>query len=209
MLSRIARALLSVALPAAAAAQEKPAGAQICLAPPNVEASVGSASDVSNAVKEALTGFLSGPSIGVSALSARLEVQAREEAANAGCRFVLFTTAKHQRKHGGGFLQRAAGGAVQQGAWSASGRIGGTGVGRVATDAVAGAAGAAASDLAYTTRSKDEITLAYRLETADRRVLVEKSAKRKASSDGEDLVTPLARQTAETVAAAVAIAPKS
>jgi hypothetical protein len=208
MMSRIASALLSVVLPAAAAAQDKPAGAQICLAPTKVEASVGSASDVSNAVKETLTGFLTGPSIGVTGLSAKLEAQAREEAANGGCRFILFTTAKHQRKQGGGFLKKAAGGAVQQGAWSASSRIGGTGVGRVATDAVAGAAGAAASDLAYSTRSKDEMTLAYRLETADRKVLVKQSAKRKAASDGEDLVTPLAQQTAEAVAAAVAAAPK-
>jgi hypothetical protein len=160
-------------------------------------------------VKETLTGFLTGPSIGVSALSAKLEAQAREEAANAGCRFVLFTTAKHQRKQGGGFLKRVAGGAVQQGAWRASSEIGGSGVGRVATDAVAGAAGAGANDLAYTTRSKDEMTLAYRLETADRKVLVEKSAKRKASSDGEDLMTPLAQQAAEAIAAAVAAAPKS
>jgi len=142
-------------------------------------------------------------------LHPRLEAQAREEAANAGCRFILFTTAKHQRKQGGGFLKKAAGGAVQQGAWSASSRIGGAGVGRIATDAVAGAAGAAASDLAYSTRSKDEMTLAYRLETADRKVLAKKSAKRKATSDGEDLVTPLAQQTAEAVAAAVAAAPKS
>jgi hypothetical protein len=209
MTSRIATALLSVALPAAAAAQEKPAGTQICLTPTTVEASVGSATEVSNAVKETLTGFLTGPSIGVSPLSAKLEAQAREEAANAGCRFILFTTAKHQRKQGGGFLKKAAGGAVQQGAWSASSRIGGAGAGRIATDAVAGAAGAAASDLAYGTRSKDEMTLAYRLETADRSVLAEKSAKRKAASDGEDLLTPLAQQAAEAVAAAVAVAPKS
>jgi hypothetical protein len=53
------------------------------------------------------------------------------------------------------------------------------------------------------------MTLAYRLETADRKVLAEKSGKRKASSDGEDLVTPLAQQTAEAVAAAVAAASKS
>ncbi|HEU5039316.1 MAG TPA: hypothetical protein VFT84_00745, partial [Gemmatimonadales bacterium] len=195
MMPRIASAFLTVALPAAAVAQEKPAGTQICLAPTTVEASVGSATDVSNAVKETLSGFLTGPSIGVSALSAKLEAQAREEAANAGCRFILFTTAKHQRKQGGGFLEKAAGGAVQQGAWSASSRIGGAGVGRIATDAVAGAAGAAASDLAYSTRSKDEMTLAYRLETADRKVLAKKSDKRKATSDGEDLVTPLAQQT--------------
>ena len=53
------------------------------------------------------------------------------------------------------------------------------------------------------------MSLAYRLETADRKVLLEKSAKRKASSDGGDLMTPLAQQTADAVAAAVAAPPKS
>lgn len=209
MRSPVAVALLSAALSAAAAAQEKPAGAQICLAPTSVEVSVGAASKVSDAVRESLTSFLTGPSIGVSALSARLESQVREEATNAKCRYVLFTVAKHQRKQGGGFLKRAAGGAVQQGAWRAAGEIGGSGVGRIATDAAAGAAGAAASDLAYNTRSKDEMVLSYRLESADRKVLAEKTVKRKASSDGEDLLTPLAQQAAEAVAAAVAAAPKS
>ena len=209
MRSPVAIALLLVAIPVAGAAQEKAAGAQICLAPTSVEASVGDASKLSDAVRETLTSFLTGPSIGVSALSARLESQVREEAANAKCRYVLFTVTKHQRKQGGGFLNRAAGGAVQQGAWRAAGEIGGSGVGRIATDAAAGAAGAAASDLAYSTRSKDEMSLAYRLETADRKVLAEKSVKRKASSDGEDLLTPLAQQAAEAVAAAVQASPKS
>ncbi|HUF35345.1 MAG TPA: hypothetical protein VMN37_05300, partial [Gemmatimonadales bacterium] len=65
------------------------------------------------------------------------------------------------------------------------------------------------SDLAHNTRSKDEMGLSYRLESADRKVLTEKTVKRKASSDGEDLLTPLAQQAAEAVAAAVAAAPKS
>jgi len=208
MTSRIVVALLSVAVPAAAGAQEKP-GAQICLAPTRVEGSIGDAAKVSDAVRESLTSFLTGPSLGVSALSARLESQVREEAVNAKCRYVLFTVAKHQRKQGGGLLGRAAGGAVQQGAWRAAGEIGGSEVGRIATHAAAGAAGAAASDLAYNTRSRDEMGLSYRLESADRKVQTEKTVKRKASSDGEDLLTPLAQQAAEAVAAAVAAAPKS
>ena len=202
--SRFAVVFLSVAIPAATVGQEKAPGSRICLAPTSVTASVGQASSVSDAVRETLTSFLTGPSIGVSPLSARLESQVREEAAAAGCRYVLFTEAKHQRKQGGGFLGRATGGAIQQGAWRASGEIGGSGVARVATDAAAGAAGAAASELSYSTRAKDEMSLAYRLESADRKVLVEKTVKRKASSDGEDLLTPLAQQAAEAVAAAVA-----
>jgi hypothetical protein len=204
MMPRIATALLPVALPVALAAQDKAAAPQICLAPTSVEASIGNASSVSDAVRQTLTSFLTGPSIGVSALSARLESQVREEAADAGCRYVLFTVAKQQRKQGGGLLGRVAGGAVQQGAWRAAGEVGGSGVGRVAAGAAAGAAGAAASDLAYSTHAKDELSLSWRLETADRKVLVDKSAKRKASSNGEDLLTPLAEQAAEAVAGAVA-----
>ena len=209
MKTRVAVAVLSIALPAAGMAQENAPGTRICLAPTTVTASVGSASNVSDAVRGSLTSFLTGPSIGVSALSARLESQVREEAVNSGCRYILFTEAKHQRKQGSSFLSRAAGGAVQQGAWRASGEIGGTGVARIATDAAAGAASASVSELAGFTLAKDEMSLAYRLETADRKVLVDKSGKRKASSDGEDLLTPLAQQAAEAVAAAVAAAPKS
>ena len=204
MMSRIAVALLPVALPAALSAQEKPAGPQICLVPTSVEASVGTASSVADAVRQTLTSFLTGPSIGVSGLSARLESQVREEAANAGCRYVLFTVASQRRKQGGGLFGRVAGGAVRQGAWRAAGEVGGSGAGRIAADAAAGAAGEAASELAYSTHAKDEMSLAWRLETADRQVLVDKSAKRKASSNGEDLLTPLAEQAAEAVAAAVA-----
>jgi hypothetical protein len=53
------------------------------------------------------------------------------------------------------------------------------------------------------TGSKDEMSLAYRLETRARKVLLEKSARRNASSDIEELATPPARETAETVSAAV------
>lgn len=204
MTSRPLRALFPVVFPATLAAQEPAAVPRICLAPTSIEASIGSASSVADAVREALTSFLTGPSIAVSGLSARLESQVREEAANAGCRYVLFTVAKQQRKQGGGLLGRVAGGAVQQGAWRAASEVGGTGAGRVAVDAAAGAAGAAASDLAYSTHAKDELSLTWRLESADRKVLVDKSAKRKASTNGEDLLTPLAEQAAETVAAAVA-----
>ncbi len=203
MIPRVAGALLLVALPGAAQGQDKPASPQICLAPTSVEASVGKATDLSEAVKHTLASFLTGPSISVSPLSARLESQVREEAKIAGCRYVLFTEAKHQRKQGKGILGRAVGGAVQHGAWRAAGEVG-SGVGRVAADAAAGAAGATVSELAYSTRAKDEMSLAYRLETADRKVMAEKSNKRKASSDGEDLLSPLAEQAAEAVAAAVA-----
>jgi hypothetical protein len=60
------------------------------------------------------------------------------------------------------------------------------------------------SDYAYGSRSKDELTLKYRLESGSGAVLAEKSEKQKAKSDGEDLLTPVVQRAAEAVAAAVA-----
>ena len=96
-----------------------------------------------------------------------------------------------------------AAGGVQQGAWSASGAAGGT-VGRAVASAAAGAAAGAASDYAANSQVKDELTLKYRLESAAGKVLIEKADKRKARSDGEDLLTPLVRPAAEAVAQAAA-----
>jgi hypothetical protein len=77
----------------------------------------------------------------------------------------------------------------------------------VAAGAAAGAASSAVYDYAYSSRTKDELTLSYRLESPGGTVLLEKSDKRKAKSDGEDLLTPLAQRAAEAVANAAAKAP--
>lgn len=187
---------------AAGSAAAPPKATQICLAPATVEAAPAGMDPVT-AVRDAFTSFLTGPSLAVQPLTARLQSQVREEAKLARCRFLLLPSVKHERKTGGGLLRKAAGGAVQQGAWAVTGS-GGSTVGRVATGAVAGAASSAVSDYAYGSRSKDELTLGYRLESGAGAVLVDKSEKRKAKSDGEDLLTPVVQQAAESVVAAAA-----
>ncbi len=186
-----------------APAPVSPVPTRICLAPATVEAVPGGF-DPETAVRETFTSFLTGPSLSVTPLQARLVSQAREEAKLAGCAFLLFPTIKHERKTGGGgFLGKVVAGGVQQGAWSASGAAGGT-VGRAVASAAAGAAAGAASAYAANSRVKDELTLKYRLESAAGKVLIEKADKRKAKSDGEDLLTPLVRPAAEAVAQAAA-----
>jgi hypothetical protein len=187
--------------PAAAAQGDTPA--VICLVPASTEMAGGNSAGAVQAARETFAGFLSGPSLTTRPLTARLTSQAREEAKAAGCPFVLFTSIKHERKKsGGGLFGKVAGGAVQQGAWSAA-AASGSAVGRVAAGVAAGAAGAAASDLAGSVKTKDELTLTWRLESPDGRTLLGNSAKRKAGSDGEDLLTPLAEQASEAIAAAV------
>ena len=52
-------------------------------------------------------------------------------------------------------------------------------------------------------KTRDELELSYRLESASGQVVVENSAKRKAGADGEDLLTPLVEKAAEAIAAAI------
>lgn len=193
-------------VPASAAAQNGAAPAatvtQICLAPATVEAAPSGVNPL-DAVRDAFSNLLTGPTLGVQPLSARLESQVRQEAKLNGCQFLLLPTVKHERKTGGGLLGKVAGGAVQQGAWTVTGSAGST-VGRVVAGAAAGAASGAVSDYAYNSRQKDELTLSYRLEDAGGKALLRKSAKRKAKSDGEDLLTPLAQGAAEQIADAAA-----
>jgi hypothetical protein len=210
LIRTLAGALSLFLLPSGAAAQAdgapstapaSPAPTRICLAPATVEAVPGGF-DPETAVRETFTSFLTGPSLAVTPLQARLVSQAREEAKLAGCAFLLLPTIKHVRKTGGGgILGKVVAGGVQQGAWSAAGAAGST-VGRVAASAAAGAAASAASDYAANSQVRDELTLKYRLESAAGKVLIEKSGKRKAKSDGEDLLTPLVRPAAEAVAQA-------
>jgi hypothetical protein len=178
------------------------AARKVCLAPASIEAAP-QGSDPLAAVREAFTSFLTGPTIGVAPLTARLESQVREEAKQAGCSYLLFTTFKHQRNTGGGLLRRMAGGAAEQGAWSVAARAGST-AGRVAAGAAAGAARTAAWDYAYHFRTKDELALAWSLEGPNGTELKKGKGKSKAKSDGQDLLTPLVQSASEAIAAAVA-----
>ena len=201
-----AMALLS-GMVAPSAAQSRDSGGpnitQICLAPATVAAAPNGV-DPLTAVREAFTSFLTGPTLGVQPLNARLQSQVRQEAKLAGCQFLLLPTVKHERKSGGrGLLGKVAAGAVQQGAWAVSGAAGGSAATRIAAGAAAGAASSAIYDYTSNFRQQDELMLSYRLESASGQVLLEKSEKRKAKADGEDLLTPLTQRAAEAIAAAV------
>jgi hypothetical protein len=175
----------------------------ICLAPTKIESSSNAAA-AADAARETFSNYLAGPSLKTSLLQARLEAQVREEAKLAGCPFLLLTTIKHDRKQqGSGVLGRVAAGVVQQGA-SEVVRGSGSTAGRIVGSAARGAATQAASDYASTVRNKDELTLRFKLETADGKVLVEGRDKRASKADGEDLLSPLVEKAAERIFAAAA-----
>ena len=183
------------------AAQGTPAPARICIAPPTAQVASGNSTDAANAVRDAFTAYLTGPTLTVTPLTARLASQAHEEAKQAGCPHVLYTALKHERKQGNNMLGRMAGSVAEGAAWELRGSAS-SAAGRVAASAAASAASTAARSFAGNVKSKDEITLDYRLETGDGTIVVKNAGKAKAESDGQDLLTPLIERAAEAVAAA-------
>jgi len=173
----------------------------ICIAPPSAQMASGNNIEAANALRDLFASYLTGPTLGVKPLTARLPSQAREEAKQASCRVVLFATMKLERNQGNGALGRIVGGAVQSGASEIRGTATSAGA-RIAVNAAASAANEAAHGLATNVRSKDELTLDYHLDTIDGKSLAKKTEKGKASSDGQDLLTPLVERAAEAVAAA-------
>ena len=193
----------ALALPLATAfAQDKPAGAQICLAPTKAEMVTGNTEAAVTAVRETFTSFLTGPTLSVTPLTARLQSQAREEAKQANCPYVLITSIKHQRKQDNKFLRRATGGAIEAGASQVLGSAR-TAQARIAAGAAASAA-QAVREVTYSFKTKDEVELTYRLESVDGTALLDKKEKREAKADGEDVLTPLVERASEAVAAVVA-----
>lgn len=194
---------LALAIIVTSALNAPRAAAPICLAPANAQFAGTDAVQASAAVNELFKSYLTGPSLSVVPLTARLPSQVREEARQANCKFLLLVTAKLQhQKRSGGALGQIAGKAAQEAAWGASFEAS-TATKRVASMGAVGAA-RAATDIAATTKVQDELELSYRLESETGAVLKEGKSKHKAKSDGEDLLTPLVEHAAEEIAAVVA-----
>jgi len=198
------RAALTFAMLLAPAlgAQDATSKTTICLAPATAQMASGSSADGATAVRETLGSYLTGPTLAVTPLTARLTSQAREEAKQASCSYVVFTSMKLERsKSGGGLFGKIVGEAVQSSAYELRGRAGST-VARVATTAAASAAAEAARNFASNVKTRDELTFDYRMETLDGAVVTKNSSKTKASSDGQDLLTPMVERAAEAIAGA-------
>jgi len=176
------------------------ANAPICLAPAGAQLPGTDATQASGAVTELFKSYLTGPTLSVVPLTARLTSQAREEARRANCKFVLYVTAKGERHKSA--LGQIAGRAAQEAAWGAAVEAS-SATKRVASMGAVGAA-RAATDIAATTKTQDELEISYRLESETGSVLKEGKSKQKAKAEGEDWLTPRIEHAAEEIAAIVA-----
>ena len=193
--------VLAITLAVASIMSPPRAAPAICLAPASAQIAGMDAAQAGAAVNELFTSYLSGPTLSVVQLTAKLASQARVEARQANCSLVLFVTARLVQHKSGGLLGQIAGRAAQEGVVSEG--LGAARIGNGVTAAAARVAARAAADIATTTKTHDEMELSYRLELDSGAVLKEGKSKRRAKADGEDLLTPLVALAAEEIAAAL------
>jgi hypothetical protein len=191
--------VLSQPLPAAE--QEAPTGTCVGIPLPVTALASGSSEETSAGVRDSLVEALTGPSMRGLPLDARVTVQAREEARIKNCEFLLVVKVTQKRGGAGGgsrFLGRvaaeAAGAAINHSGASGAGAAAARSAGSSTASRVAGA-------MASGTQAKDELEIEYRFGAGSMATKeVVQSAKAKAQSDGEDLLTPLVHKIAEQVA---------
>jgi uncharacterized protein YcfJ len=153
------------------------------------------------ALRNTFAAYLNSPNIELVALNARLPSQALLEARQSNCDYVLYASIT-QKKGGGGMFGKALGSIAS----SAIGHVpaGGT-AGEAAARSVAVTGVYTAADISGSIKSKDELTLEYKLESTDAaKPGLASTAKAKARSDGEDVFTPLVERAAQAVVDAIA-----
>jgi hypothetical protein len=190
----------SLFLSAAAIAEGLPAKAagvtRIGIVQPKVSMAGADSAQSSDAVRSILAQYLQGPTIEVALLGSRLPSQYLIEARQAECDFVLATTLTHRSGS-----QAGAGRNVLGALSNYTPYVPGV---DYAKTAIATAVLQTAQDFASNIRARDDMHLEVKLHAvAGDRLVIEKSTKRKAKSDREDLLTPLAEGAAEAVGTAI------
>lgn len=184
----------ALAVPSVACAQESPSqSVQLCLVKPKVQMGSGDTAQASEAVRGLLSEYLSGPTLQVTLLEARLPAQFEEEARRAGCDYILSTEVVHRRGGAGaGVLGKALG------------NFGYVPAKDAITSIVLSGAVRTAADVASSVKAKDEMQLEFRLQQPGVTTpLLTKTVKGRAKSDGEDILTPLIENAASEIGGAV------
>jgi|SRR5579883_157652 hypothetical protein len=188
-----------------------PGKIRVGIAPPEAQLGQGNNAnaDYSTPIRNAIVALMSGPAVEIAALDSHVPIQLQAEAQQKQCDFILYSavTVKHAASGGlGGFMKKAA-------PLASMTPMGG--MGHMGTMVAAQAASTAASMAAMSAqqqainqlasfngqiKSKDDVTVQYQLFPAGQTTArVQNELKGKAKSDGEDVLTPLLQQTANTV----------
>jgi hypothetical protein len=189
-----------------------PGKIRIGVAPPDAQVGQGSnaGADYSTPIRNAMVALMSGPAVEIAALDSHIAMQLQAEAQQKQCDYVLYSSVavKHGASGGFGKFMKMASPVASM---TPVGMMA-HGVGSVAAATAASAAASAAAQAAQQQaisqlagfngqiKSKDDVTVLYQLvQTGQAAPIVQNSLQGKAKSDGEDVLTPLLTQTANTV----------
>lgn len=202
----VAAALLRLSLAAAPAApanvtvtpgRKKEGTKRIGVMTPNSDMN---SSDGAESIRELEKQFLSGPTVEVVRLSARLPIQAYAEAKAMDCDYVL-TSAVSQKKAKSGFGALKTLSAVAP----MASMIPGAGMAAAMTTMATTQSLAAASSLAASNiKARAEISFDYSLHGLDGSTVLADSHKAKAKCDGDDVLTSMVQQAASQIVGLVA-----
>jgi hypothetical protein len=158
------------------------------------------ANDLSAAVQNTLGSFLKGTNVEIVPLEAKLATAQAGEAKEKQCDFVLTASAAHQKGGGGGFVfGKMLGSVVSQTGIGHTGSVAGNIAGQIATTAIV-----TATSVSGNVKSKDELTLDLRLQSAaDNSSPLAKQFKAKAKADGDDIISAVIEQAAQAILDAV------
>jgi hypothetical protein len=165
--------------------------------------------DYGTPIRNAIIFLMNGPAVEIAPLDARLPIQVQAEAQQKQCDFVLFSNVivKHSGGGFGKFMKAAAPMSSMVPMVGMAGGISGAMAGQAAGMAAQAAAQAAQQQAMNQLagfngqiKSKDDVTIEYHLfPTGQPTVRLENSLKGKAKSNGEDVLTPLIQQAANTI----------
>ena len=157
-----------------------------------------SGNDLALAIQNSLTDYLKGTKVELVQLEAKLPSAIAEEAKTKECDYVIYTNVAHKKGGGGlGMFGKTLGTVVAQ--------TGGGNWGNTTAD-VAGAVASrtiVAATMSSNIKSKDEITIDLKLQNGDS-VALTKQYKAKAKANGEDIISPIIEQIAQTIVDTVA-----
>jgi hypothetical protein len=160
------------------------------------------AAELAGAIRNTLSEYLKSPKIELVALEAKLASAIDAEAKEKECDFVIYAQVSHKKGGGGGMFGKMLG-SVASSTISrvgyGSGNVAGQVAGQVASEAVY-----TASTMSANVKSKDEITLDIKVNSAAGAAALAKQFKQKAKGDGDDIITPIIEQAAQAILDAVA-----
>ncbi len=193
-----------------------PGKIRIGVAPPDAQVGQGNnaAADYSTPIRNAMILLMNGPAVEIAALDSRVAMQLQAEAQQKQCDYILYSSVavKHAQSSGFGKFAKMAAPMASMTPMGAMAHGMGGAMAATAASAAASAAAQAAQQQAMNQvisqlsgfngqiKSKDNVTVQYQLaQTGEASPLVQNSLQDKAKSDGEDVLTPLLQQTANTV----------